>query len=50
MNITKIQLAIYDLSYRTGTSSEEIIDALVGICWDEEEASELRSFGDAADV
>jgi NACalpha-BTF3-like transcription factor len=47
MNDNKLSYIAHDilmLSDRTGVSKVEIIQALIGICWDEEEASELNNF------
>jgi len=33
---------VHDLSLYTEVSTDEIIDALTGVCWDEEDAGSIR--------
>lgn len=41
-DIEAISTAVEDIAMRTDTKMSEIIDVLTGVCWDEEDAGELK--------
>ena len=42
--LNRISDSIEALARHTETSVDDIIDALIGVCWDEEDAAELKFY------
>ena len=44
LSLVKVSVAVEAIHNETGCSIPDIVDALTGICWDEEEAYEIKGF------
>jgi hypothetical protein len=44
--LVQLAVSVLQISYITDTRRNDIIEALTGLAWSEEEASEIRSFID----